>query len=282
MRAKLSYLSFLLFLLMLLHIGCTSTESPSIPEPPASPVIQIGSDDHEVTISWLDSPSSVDGYYIRFEGDVVGDVPSTQTYFTHRPPYLGTYSISAYKDGSESQARSIDLPGTFEDSTSISPLYYCAFRIDTFLAYSMRYVIRHEGQFGDSTNEQYADTIDFYIDNEFWLHSPKTIVDEGRWSDAFHTKFHRIASGTPVEVVDTITTLPQYSDTLYSDSVFVGEEGTLVSIVAFRDNPPAASSDKIYALFYTRSINPDTTELKVNFTIKMQTHKNFRLLRSEP
>ncbi len=262
------------FVLSIAFWGCGGIE-PNTPEPPSSPVITFGDDEYEVVLSWLPSPSVIDGYRISFNGELLAELPSSQTEYSHYPPTLGTYELIAFKDRAESARRHVELPGAWRDSTSLAPKVFSGFRFDTRPAWSLRYGVYSMGQYGTPENEYLADSIDFFVDTTYTLHSPYRIVELGNWTHAFKTKFKLIARGVTSAVLDTLTLIPQYSGS-YLDSVKV-ETGDLVAVVAFRDNPTVASSDKIYAVLFVALVDEEAERL--HFIHKFQTAPNFRLIR---
>ncbi len=274
--------SALLLFSSIMFFGCTGNDSPSVPEPPSSPILEINDDDYSVTISWMQSPSVVEGYRVRFDNELIADVPSSQTSIIDTPEYLGTYAVSAYDANSESEARFVDLPSakTFSYDFSLQAKALCAFRIDTI---PERYIIiRYTGDYGDSTNEYYADSIDFYLDTLFMLCSPRKIVDEGRWSDAFHTKFKKLGSGLSENALDSLQTLTPFyeTDSSFTDYVQIEGAGDLIEIVIFRQNEPAHSVEKTYSVIYVISKNDD--DFTVGFDLKFQPTKNFCVIGENP
>jgi len=137
------------------------------------------------------------------------------------------------------------------------------------------------GHYGVEANDSLADSIDFYMDSLFWLHNPQCIVEQGRWTEAFHTKFYKMDTCITSDAMDTLLdTIPRFSG-MYYDSVKLNT-GDLIAIIAFRENPALAEFDKYYAAFLvTDKIDLDTLK-RIYFTYKMQTAENYRLLRDNP
>ena len=267
---------------VVMFFGCTSNETPSVPEPPSSPIIEINDDDYSVTISWMQSPSVVEGYRVRFNNELVAEVPASQTSVVDTPAYLGTYAVSAYDANSESEARFVDLPGVkkFDYSFTLQAKALCAFKMDIS---PRRYIIiRYTGDYGDSTNEFYADSVDFYLDTLFYLNSPRRIVDEGRWSDAFYTKFKKLGSELDTLSLDSLPAVQPFyeTDTSFTDHIQIEGAGDLVEIVTFRGNEPVHSSEKTYGLIYI--LSKDVDSLTVDFDLKFQPTKNFCVMGENP
>ena len=226
----------------------------------------------------MQSPSDVEGYRVRFESELIADVPSSQTSIVDTPEFLGTYAVSAYDENSESDARFVNMPDVKKFSYSFPLLAkeLCALKVDTI---PKRYVIiRYTGDYGDSTNEYYADSVDFYLDTLFFFNSPQKIVEEGRWSHAFYTKFKKLGSGLSHQDYEDWKVLTPYyeSDTSFVDCVEIGGAGDLLEIVTFKQNEPLHTSDKTYGLIYIISKNED--ELSVEFDLKFQLQKNFCII----
>lgn len=269
-----------LVIMMIILFGCGDNE-PIVPEPPSSLIALIGGDEHEISLQWLHSPSKVDGYRIRFAGETIGEVDADETLFIHRPPYLGSYSVTAFSGNAESPSIVAYLPQIHNDSTGLMSITLGGFRFDTQPVYQSRYTVwvGHglSGNYGESSNEHLADSIDFYVDSLLWLHSPHHIVQQGRWADAFETRFYKLPSGIDLEEIDTI---PRYDESRYIDSVRVTTPGEIIAAVLFRDNLVSASSEKIYAIMEIVIVNPTTAGF--SFRYIMQTRNNYRLIREAP
>ena len=271
-----------------LFFGCSGSESPEVPEPPSNLTITFGDDDYQVILQWDPSPSTnIEEYRIYFNSDLIGSVPAESLSFAYYPDTFGTFSVTAFTGRSESGRISAELPASiYSDEINLDSRVLCAFRLNNNGEYpwQCRYsIIDYEGYdfyYGSSENEFLADSIDFYLDTSYTLVTPYQIVNEGRWTRAFHTKFKKIATGATRDVFDTLSVAPQYDDSSFSDSVRV-DVGDIVEIVAFRDNPPGADSDKIYALLYVyeKGRTPDLDHPYIKLSLITQSTFNFRLLR---
>ncbi|MCD6417462.1 hypothetical protein J7M00_01600 [bacterium] len=295
---RIAVFAIITLLFPLIFLSCSGNESPSVPEPPSSPVLMINDDDRSITLSWMQSPSDVEGYRVRFESELIADVPSSQTSIVDTPEFLGTYAVSAYDENSESKVRFVTMPelNEFNYSFSLKAFEFCALRIDTLMRICTdtvssdsivvdtvftptRYIIvnyRHE--YGYAENEYYADSIDLYMDSLFYLNSPQKIVEEGRWSHAFYTKFKKLGSGLSMQDFEDWKVLTPYyeSDTSFVDYIKIVGEGDMLEVVTFRQNEPLHTSDKTYGLIYISQKNED--EMKVEFYLKFQKEKNFCII----
>ena len=270
--------------IILAFIGCGS-ESPNVPEPPSNLWFSYGSDDLEVILHWQQSASqNIDGYKIYLGNELVGSVGADSTTFSDYPEFLGTYSVTAYADESESQRASIELPEVWSSSdVTLDSRGLCAYQFNGEPPYiARRSIIRYSGYdifYGDSTNQYLADSVDFYFDTTLTLQNPQKIVREGRWTYAFHTRFYRIAENADEQVLDTLSIIPRYDDSLFSDSLSV-HRGDLIAIACFENDEPAISADKRYAIIYLTAVN-DTAELHktITFSYLAQSDKNYRLVK---
>jgi hypothetical protein len=271
-----------------LFFGCGGSESPEVPDPPSNLTITFGNDDYQVILHWDPSPSTnIEEYRIYFNEQLIGSVPSDSLSFAYYPDTFGTFSVTASTGKSESGRISAQLPESFySEEITLDSRGMCAYRLNNNgepYGASRFSIIDYEGYdfyYGSPENEFLADSIDFYLDTSFTLVTPYQIVNEGRWTRAFHTKFKKIASGATREDFDTASVALQYDESSFSDSVRV-DAGDIVEVVAFRDNIPGADSDKIYALLYVyeKERTPDLDHPYIKFSLITQSAFNFRLLR---
>ncbi|MCD6595713.1 hypothetical protein J7L68_08580 [bacterium] len=265
-------------------IGCGS-QSPNIPEPPSNLWFSYGADDLEIILHWQQSASQgVDGYRIYFESELIGSVPLDSMTFTDSPEYLGAYSVTAYSNESESQRISSELPQVwYYTGVTLGARALCAYRFDENPPYiARRSIVVYYGYdifYGDTSNQYLADSVDFYADTTLTLRSPQIIVQEGRWTRAFHTRFYRIASNVDTQVLDTFSTIPFYDDSLFSDSLTVQRED-LVAIACFQDSEPSISVDKRYAVIYIAATNNTYPDESITFAYIAQSDENYRLVKT--
>jgi hypothetical protein len=262
--------------------GCNNSGSPDIPEPPSVPVITIEPDGRQITLSWLRSASSVDGYRIRFGNDVIAEVGANTTSFTDTPQSIGTYMITAFEGVGESVGKSATLPSYKRTSIRSWSRIYNAFRMDD--SYNPRYTnfVYHgySGNYGEASNEFLSDTIDMYFDSDSNLITPRRIVEEGRWTHGFYTQFYKVSTGIPATMLDTLTAIPEYDPALFSNSVKIGGAGDVIVVAAFRDNTPDIANDKFYAIMVIDSFETtDSTNTFMHFQFKTQSEPNFRLVK---
>ncbi len=264
--------------------GCGGTESPEVPDPPLNLTMTFGEDDYKVILQWSPSPTAgIDGYKIYFRTERIAVLPADSLSFRWYPDTFGTFYVVAYRGSGESNSITAVLPASIEvgDAILVSKTL-CALRLNTESAEVKRYsIVKYSGSdfyYGSPDNEFLADTIDFYVDTSLSMINPQEIVEAGRWSHAFNTKFKKIAEGVPQSVFDTLSLAVLYDET-FTDSVRVNQ-GDIVEIVAFRDNPPASSSDKIYALCYITETGVNALgQPYIKFNYITQSGTNFRLMR---
>ncbi len=266
-------------------ISCGGSSEPNIPEPPSNLWYSFGDDNLEIILHWQQSSSSdIDGYNVYFENELIASVSADSMTFSDYPEKTGTYSIAAYSAGSISQRIHKTMLDVWVDDLTMYSRGFNTLILDTLGYWLLRKSnIVYSGwdiNYGDSTNEYMADSIDFYFDSLCYISSPYRIVEEGRWSHAFHTRFMLVSSGITAEVFDTFSVIPIYDDSDYVSSIQVNT-GDLIAFAAFRDNEPALSADKIYALAYIGEIvDTDSTET-MEFSFKLQPEQNYRFVWSE-
>jgi len=264
-------------------ISCGGSSEPNVPEPPSNLWYSFGDDDLEIVLHWQQSSSSdIDGYNVYFENELIASISADYMTFSDYPEKTGTYSVAAYSGGSISQREHKTMLDIWTDNLTLRSRGLNALVFDTLGKFFIQKTIAVQWNiiYGDSTNEYMADTIDFYFDSLCYINSPHRIVEEGRWSHAFHTRFMLISSGITPEIFDTFSVIPIYDDSDYVNSLRVNT-GDLIAFAAFRDNEPALTAEKIYVLAYVGEIvDTDSTET-MEFSFKLQPEKNYRFVWSE-
>ncbi|RKZ30277.1 hypothetical protein DRQ33_07990 [bacterium] len=287
MKKVTIFIFSIIVLAMLVWMNCGGSSSPKMPQPPSNLWFSYGDDDLTVFLHWQQSSSQgIDGYRIYFENERIGSVPPDSLSFSDAPEYLGTYSVTAYAEDSESQRTYIQLPQLLTgEEVNLDTRGLCAFRFDYGYSWELRYyLVDYEGYdwyYGSPENEFLADSIDFYVDTAFVLRSPYRIVEEGRWSDAFHTRFILVERDVSLETFDITSVVPLFDEAIFSDSCAV-QQGDMVGIVTFRNQEPSSDSDKTYTLIYITATGITDEHPWIEFYYKSQTDKNFRLVKEPP